>query len=99
MAKEEDILNKLLWRYYSDDEIKEIGSNISRSVEPWIQDFYATWILRGLNQNETITWIKSIKKAIPAIAYQTLLQKAEKELPPHRFRILSFQLRNELQVA
>ena len=99
MAKEEDILNKLLWRYYSDDEIKEIGSRISSSVEPWIQDFYATWILRGLNQNETISWIKAIKKVMPAIVYQTLLQKAEKELPPQKFRVLSFQLRNELQVA
>ena len=99
MAKEEDILNKLLWRYYSDDEIKQIGSSIGKSVEPWIQDFYATWILRGLNQNETITWIKAIKKGLPPIVYQTLLQKAEKELPPQRFRILSFELRRELQVA
>lgn len=99
MAKEEDVLNKLLWRYYSDDEIKQIGANISKSVEPWIQDFYTTWILRGLNQNETIKWIRAIKNGMPAVAYQTLLQKAEKELSPQRFRILNFELRKELQVA
>jgi hypothetical protein len=99
MAKEEDILNKLLWRYYSDDEIKLIGTRIGSSVEPWIQDFYATWILRGLNQIETLAWIRAIKNGMPAIVYQTILQKAEKELPAHRYRKLGIELNKQLQVA
>lgn len=92
MAREEDIINKILWRYYSDDEIKKISAQISESVEPWMQDFYATWMLRGINTPEAATWMKAIEKGAPPIVFQTLLQKAEQELPQQRFRKITESL-------
>lgn len=99
MAKEEDILNTILWRYYSDDEIKAIGREISKNVEPWMQDFYATWMLRGINNTEAITWMKAIERGVPAVVFQTLLQKAEQELTEQRFRKITMSLTEGVQVA
>jgi hypothetical protein len=99
MAKEENILNKILWRYYSDDEIRAIGVQIGKSVAPWIQDFYLTWMLRGINNREAKEWMKEIERAMPEVIFQTMLQKAEKELPQQRFRKISLSLSEGVQVA
>lgn len=85
MAKEEDIVNKTLWRYYSDDEIRKIVGQIQQATPPWMQDFYAAWMLRGINNAEAATWMKAIKQGTPPIVFRTLLQKAEQVLPRTRF--------------
>jgi hemerythrin-like domain-containing protein len=99
MAKEEDIINKILWRYYSDDEIMAITRKIAASVEPWIQDFYATWMLRGVNDIEATEWIKAIERSMPDIVFQTLLQKAEKEWSKERFMKVTQRLTEGVMVA
>jgi hypothetical protein len=99
MAKEEDIINKILWRYYSDDEIMAITRKIAASVEPWIQDFYAGWMLRGINDIEATEWIKAIERSMPEIVFQTLLQKAEKEWSKERFMKVTQRLTEGVMVA
>jgi hypothetical protein len=99
MAKEEDIINKILWRYYSDEEIKAISGKIAASVAPWIQDFYATWMLRGVNDMEATEWFKAIERGMPEVAFQTLLQKAEKEWSKERFRRVTQRLTEGVMVA
>ena len=99
MAKEEDVINSILWRYYSDEQIRKIGSNIAKNVEPWIQDFYATWMLRGINTTEAVNWISAIERTAPQVVFNTLLQKAEQECSPRRFRKISETLSKGLQVA
>jgi hemerythrin-like domain-containing protein len=103
MAKEEDIINKILWRYYSDDEIKAVVGKISKADPPWVGDFYTTWMIRGINNSEAIDWIKAVAKTAPPVALQALVQKAEQELPKERFQkiseSLSQSLSGELRVA
>jgi hemerythrin-like domain-containing protein len=99
MAKEENIINKILWRYYSDDEIKAVSSQISQSTPPWLHDFYVKWILRGINNSEAAIWIKAVEKESPAVVFQTLLQKAEQELPAKRFQKIVQSLAVNMQLA
>jgi hemerythrin-like domain-containing protein len=99
MAKEENILNKILWRYYSDEEIKAVAGQIGKADPPWIQEFYVTWMLRGINNTEAINWMKAIEKGTPAVVFQTLLQKAEQELPGKRFQTITQSLSEGVQVA
>ena len=99
MAKEEDIINNILWRYYSDDEIKAVSSQISANTPPWMQDFYAKWMLRGINNSEATVWMKAIEKGVPPVVFQTLLQKAERELPAKRFQKISQSLSLHMQTA
>jgi hemerythrin-like domain-containing protein len=92
MAKEEDIINKILWRYFSDDEIKAVVSKISTLDPPWIQEFYTAWMVRGINNSEAIDWLKAVEKGAPRVVFQSLLQKAEQELPRGRFQKISESL-------
>lgn len=99
MAKEEDVINKILWRYYNDEEIKLISGKISASIEPWIQEFYATWMLRGINDLEAAEWLKAIERGMPEVVFQTLMQKAEAEWTPERFRKITHSLTEGVMVA
>jgi hypothetical protein len=92
MAREEDVINKILWRYYTDEEIKGISKRITDSIAPWMADFFAKWIIRGLSNRETATWLKAIEAGAPAIVFQTLLNKAEQELPELRYRKVTQEL-------
>jgi len=99
MAKEEDIINKVLWRYYNDDEIRKIVGQIQQSTPPWMQDFYSAWMLRGINNAEAVSWMKAIEQGAPPIVFRTVLQKAKQVLPRNRFHKLSATLAEELQPA
>ena len=99
MAKEEDIINQILWRYYSDDEIKAVVAQISQSTPPWMHDFYAKWMLRGISNGEVISWMKMVEKAQPPVVFQTLVQKAEQELPRKRFQKIRQSLKQTAAVA
>ena len=99
MAKEEDIINKILWRYYSDDEIKAVVAQISKADPPWIHEFYVTWMIRGISNPEAVNWMKAIEKGVPPVVFQSLLQKAEQELPSKRFQKIMQSLSEEAQLA
>ena len=99
MAKEEDIINKILWRYYSDEEIKQLNDKIVASIAPWMLDLYSTWMLRGISNNEAANWMKALKNGAPEVVFKTLLQKAEQELPKKRFQKISQSLDVNLQPA
>ena len=88
MAKEEDLLNQLLWRYYTDAEILQIQQRIVQNTEPWHQDFYSKWMLRGINNSEAAMWLRAVERSAPPVVYQTLFTKAGQELPKERFQKL-----------
>ena len=88
MAREEDILNQILWRYYSDKEILQIQQRIVQSVRPWHQDFYSKWMLRGINNSEAAGWLRAVERSAPEVVYQTLFNKAKQELSKARFNKL-----------
>lgn len=86
MAKEESILNKILWRYYSDEEILDIQKKIIANLSPWSASVGSRWMMRGLNNPEIVRWLKSVEETAPEAIFQNLFATAEKELPEHRFR-------------
>lgn len=99
MAKEEEIINKILWQYYTDEEIKSISSAILKNTPPWIQDFYANWILRGINNREAVEWMRAIQRTAPEVVFKTLMAKAEKELSKDRLRKVTGALTDGVLVA
>jgi len=92
-AKEEDILNQLLWRYYTDAELLQIQQRIVQNTQPWHQDFYSKWMLRGINNAEAATWLRAVERSAPEVVYKTLFTKAKRELPKSRYNKLVETLR------
>jgi len=85
MAKEEHIINNLLWRYYSEEEIHAIEQKIISSQTPESVAIVAKWMLRGLSNQEIIRWFKTVEKNAPESVFNNLFKTAEKELPHDRF--------------
>jgi hemerythrin-like domain-containing protein len=86
MAKEEDVINNLLWRYYSDEEIQAIEQKIVSSQTPETAAIATKWMFRGLSNHEIVCWLKIVEKNAPEFVFNNLFGTAEKELPGLRFR-------------
>jgi len=86
MAKEEDIINNLLWRYYTDDQIRAIEKQIIAIQAPESTAVVWRWMLRGLSNTEIINWLKAMEKNTPEFVFHNLVTTAEKELPRDRFQ-------------
>jgi hypothetical protein len=95
MAKEEDIINNLLWRYYTDEEILAIEKQIITSQTPESTAVVWKWMIRGLSNREITSWFKTVERNAPQVVFKNLFLTAEKELPRDRFR----QVVNELTGA
>ncbi len=87
MNKEEEILNKLLWQHYSDEEIHCIYKAITVSIPSEKITIHGRWVMRGINNNEIIQWLLSYHGSHPA-AFQFLLQLAEDQLPQERWNVI-----------
>jgi len=85
MAKEEDMLNNLLWRHYTDEQIQGITQNILAHIAPEDMGRFSCWMMRGLSNNEIIKWLKEVKNNAPDFVFAGLLALAEKELPCQRW--------------
>ena len=85
MTNEETVLNEILWRYYSDEEIEAISKRIVRSRRHDEEIVTTAWIMRGLSNTEISNWLKTVETASWQVFAQ-LYSIAEKELPNDRFR-------------
>jgi|SRR6218665_941042 len=85
MTKEEEVLNPILWRYYSDEELFGITREIVSQVPAQVMAKMNKWMLRGLHTGEIIGWLKNTEANAPEFVYHSLLATAENELPDHRF--------------
>ena len=99
MSKEENILNNILWRYYSDEEILAIQTDILSSITPWSAANGSRWMMRGLNNAEIVSWLKSVEESAPEAAFQKLFSIAKRELPERRFRHVLESVTEEMMLA
>jgi len=88
MAKEEDLLNKLLWRYYSDEELQAITGKILAYQPPQTLQLFSSWMLRGLSNNEIKDWLKEVKHTAPDFIFNGLIGEAERVLPESRWNLI-----------
>ena len=86
MAKEEDIINNLLWRYYTDDQIRAIEKQIIAIQAPESTAVVWKWMIRGLSNGEIINWLRAVEKNAPGFVFNNLVATAAKELPHDRFQ-------------
>ena len=86
MAKEEDIINNLLWRYYTDDDIRAIEYQIVSRQTSETTALVCKWMLRGLSNQEITRWLRLVEKNAPEVVFNNLFSMAERELPNTRFR-------------
>jgi hemerythrin-like domain-containing protein len=99
MAKEEDIINKLLWRNYTDEELKGITGNIIANIPPEQMAQFTMWMMRGLSNQEIAGWLKEVKNTAPDFVFQALMQTANEELNVHRLQLIQEAITEGAMVA
>ncbi|ULQ53173.1 hemerythrin domain-containing protein [Flavihumibacter fluvii] len=99
MAEEEDIINKILWQHYTDAELHGITARIVASIPPTSAKKFNTWMMRGLNNSEIITWLKNVRHNAPEFIYQDLLLTAMQELIPQRWKVIREELTEQPEMA
>jgi hemerythrin-like domain-containing protein len=99
MAREEDVINKILWRYYSDTELHELTMRIVSAIVPEKLTLYNKWMIRGLSNPEITAWLKDIKEKAPHFVFDGLLKQIEEELPAARSFSIIGSLTDGLLVA
>ncbi len=99
MAREEAVLNKVLWRYYTDAELIALNQRIVASIDPKEMELFSAWMMRGLSNAEICHWLKATEKNAPQPVFNFLVGVAEKELSPERFRLVQENLSEGMMVA
>lgn len=92
MAKEEEVLNPLLWRYFNDEELKGITGRILGYLPPEVLQQYSVWMLRALSNLEIAAWLKEVNATAPAFIYQNLLSLAQEVVPGNRWNLIQSEL-------
>lgn len=85
MAKEETIINRLLWRYYTDEQLHDLTQTIVSKVPQEAMAKYTRAMIRGLNNSEITSWLKEVKAGAPEFVFAGLMTIAERELHSHRW--------------
>lgn len=99
MAKEEDVISKILWRYYSDAQLHEITKKITSEIKPAEMAIASKWILKGMNNMEISAWLKEVKNNAPEPVCHSLISLAEKTLPLHRWNAIEESLTEGAMIA
>ena len=99
MKKEEDVLNKLLWRYYTDEVLHGITMNIVASAPADKMPLYNKWMMRGLSNTEIINWLKQIKNNAPEFVFNSYVDLATNELAENRWQKVQEQLTEGAMLA
>ena len=95
MAKEESVINKLLWRYYTDEQLHGMTRTIVESIPPMHFAKFSRYMLRGLNNEEITTWLLQVKSTAPLFVYSALTGTAEAELPASRWMAIINRMNGE----
>lgn len=92
MAREEDVISKILWRYYTDAELHEMTLRIIANIPPEKLALYNKWMMRGLNNSEISGWLRDVKNNAPEFVFAELMKTAENELAPARVKQITGSL-------
>jgi len=85
MSREEDIINGILWRYYSDEELHGITMQIIANIAPEKLALFNAWMMRGLNNPEIAGWLQQVQALAPAFVYDDLVNTARENIGTERY--------------
>ncbi|TWI81688.1 hemerythrin HHE cation binding domain-containing protein [Lacibacter cauensis] len=99
MAKEEEVLNKILWRYYTDEQLHEVTMRILAHVDPKLMPSYNKWMMHGLSNSEIKQWLLQVKNNAPDFVFQGMMDLAAAELPIARLSAIQTELSEGAMIA
>jgi hypothetical protein len=94
MAKEERILNPVLWKHYDDTQIIAINTSVVAKIPQADLEFTSFWMIKSLNNQEIITWLKQVRADASEPAFRGLYALAGMILPAGRWHLVQQSLQS-----
>lgn len=85
MNKEESILNEILWKHFSDEELQAVEEQLIASIPQEEMMFTTILMLKGMNNPEIINLLGEAREALPPQAFTDLLQLTENTIDSNRW--------------
>lgn len=85
MAKEEKVINPLLWRYYTDQELQGITQKVVATLTPAENAVMSRWMVKGMSNGEIAGWLQGVRNGAPPPVFAALLALTEENLPTGRW--------------
>lgn len=86
LVAEEETVNALLWRYYTDEALEDVEVSIESNKMSASRQNGWKWMLRGLNNPEIVYLLRAVENNYREIDFNNIISLAEKELSNLRFR-------------
>ena len=84
MAREERVLNPVLWTYYTDMQLLQMNARLVASIPAPDKAVSSKWVMRGISNREAIMWLKAVRYTASKPEFKAVLALADTELPVHR---------------
>lgn len=85
MSREENLLNSVLCRHYTDRELEALEREIVAKMTTRDLATLSKWVIRGMNNGEIIEWLRTIERTAVAQVFFSFFHSAERELPEYRW--------------
>ncbi len=92
MEKEEEKVNPLLWKYYSDEEITRMKSPIVNSGDSGLLLKEIAWTLQSISSNEAIQWLIGLQSRVSLETMEGFKKVAKEVLPAGDLNAIETQL-------
>lgn len=92
MAKEEQVLNAVLWKHFDDEQIIALNRTIVANISQEEMELGNFWMLKSLNNLEIINWLKLVRANAPEPAFRGLYLMASDALNDNRWQIIKHAL-------
>lgn len=81
MQRQEEMLNPLLWKYYTDDALYDLQLRIEgkQPISEWLN--LCTWMMKDMDDADIANWLNSMENSLPQPVYELLLEKVAGKLP------------------
>jgi hypothetical protein len=99
MEKEEDLLNPILWRYYTDEELSGMRKMMLSHLPAPLHVKMNGWMLKGMHVGEIVGWLKKVEQSNGEFIYEALLNSAEIALSWQRFDMVIKGLDEQVAAA
>ena len=86
MNREETLLNEVLWKLFTDQELITLVQQIAAGIPPEKNQHYSLWMLRGNNNADVAGWLSQVKRTAPPGVFDNLYALAAAGLGRERLK-------------
>ncbi|GAB2659887.1 hypothetical protein GCM10027036_11910 [Flavihumibacter cheonanensis] len=95
MQRQEEMLNPLLWKHYSDDALYMLQLRIEgkQPLSEWLE--LCSWMIKDMDDEDIAIWLNSMESGLPAPVFELLLEKILGQLPLLKWDMVEERKREE----